>query len=476
MKLVSVGCLALTGLLILAIPLSAQPAGGTTDKHADLRKQADTAYRERNFTRTVELTSQVLSENAQDPVALYLRGSARVEMGIASRDAKLIRVGVEDARKAISADGAKRTDFYLPYLYGMSHLTAIEGDKSHAEMAVQVATEVAGRDNVLNSSKSNLFYQKALAYSKLEDYSEAAAALQATLELDAKHLAAHLALADVLARKGDVNDADAAFSKAVELFPQNALVFNNRGMFYQTQNRNEEAIAAFTQAIALDGNHVPAHLNRGFTRLNTGDHAGAEGDFTRAIQLKPDNAPAYALRATAELLQHKTNEALQDYLKVIELRPSYPPARADIAFAYFFAGHYDTAAQAFEQALTLAPESKYLVPWRYASLSLAGQQAAANQAYGGIANKAAENRDWFDMLTLFFMGNLEERELLTSIDSKDASLRDAQLCEAYYFIGLKLQQQGQGDPSRYFRRAVQAQSKQLSAYRAAQLALERMQQ
>ena len=100
----------------------------------------------------------------------------------------------------------------------------------------------------------------------------------------------------------------------------------------------------------------------------------------------------------------------------------------------------------------------------------------ANQVYAEIATKAPEKRDWFDTLTLFFMEKIDERELLTSIDSKDAALRDAQLCEAYYFVGLKLQQQGQGDPSRYFRRALQAQAKQLSAYRAAQLALESMPQ
>lgn len=475
MKSVIAGCLTVLGLLSISPGLSAQPFdSGGGDPHAELRRQADSAYRQRNYQQTVDLTTQVLSQNPQDPVALYLRGSARVELGIAGSNGKLIRDGIEDARQAIQADETKRVEFYLPYLYGMSHLTSLEGEKSHAEMAVQVATKIAGREDVINSRKSNLLYQKALAQSKLEEYSAAADTLRTTLELSPNHLAAHMALADVLARNGDVNDAEAAFTKAVEMFPQNALVFNNRGMFYQTQNRNRDAIADFSQAIALNNNHLQAHLNRGFTRLNIGEHAAAETDFTRAIEIKPDHAPAYALRATSQLLQNKVSEALQDYLKVIELRPSYPPARADIAFGYFFAGHYDTAAQAFQQALTLAPNSKYLIPWRYASMSLAGQQNAANQEYGNIASKPAEQRDWFDQLTLFFMGQIDERQLLTSIDSKDANMRDAQLCEAYYFVGLKLQQQGQGDPARYFRRAVQSQSKQLSAYRAAQLALDRM--
>ncbi|MCA9073397.1 MAG: tetratricopeptide repeat protein [Planctomycetaceae bacterium] len=477
MKLLITGCLTVLGLSTFSAISSAQPSGGgERDRHAELRRQADSAYRQRNFQQTVELTSQVLSQNPQDPIALYLRGSARVELGIASSDGNLIREGIEDARQAIQADSTNRVEFYLPYLYGMSHLTALEGNTSHAEMAVRVATDIAGREGVLTSSKSNLLYQKALAQSKLEKFADAAETLRATLEIAPNHLAAHMALADVLARNGDVGDAEAAFTKAIEQFPQNPLVFNNRGMFYQTQNRNADAIADFTSAIELDANHLQAHLNRGFTRLNIGEHAAAQGDFTRAIEISPDHAPAYALRATSQLLQNKVTEALQDYLKVIELRPSYPPARADIAFGYFFAGHYETAGQAFQQALTLNPNAKYLVPWRYASMSLAGQQNAANQEYADISGKPADQRDWFDQLTLFFMGKLEERELLTAIDSTDAGMRDAQLCEAYYFMGLKLQQQGQGDPARYFRNALQSQSKQLSAYRAAQLALNRMQQ
>ncbi len=454
-------------------PASASP--GASD-HAQLKRDADAAYRKRDFAATVRLTSQVLADAPTDAVALYLRGSARVEQGIAAEDAKLVREGVDDARRAIQANRAKNPNFYLPYLYGMAHLTALEGDKSHAETAVAVATKVAARPGLAAGPKSNILYQRAVAHSKLEDYRSAADDFRQTLVLAPDHLAASMALADVLARGGEIQAAGEAYTAAVERFPDNPLVYNNRGTFYQSQKRHADAIADFTRSLELNPRQIEAALNRGFARLSNGDYPDAQADFAHVIEMQPDHAPARSLLATSELLQDNIQGALQDYLKVIELRPSYAPARADIGFAYFFARHYDTAAQAFEQALTLAPESRYLVPWRYAALSLAGHQEAANQAYRSIAEKPADNRDWFDLLTLFFMGELQEPDLLASIDSQNTDLRDAQLCEAYYFIGLRLQKDGQGDPARYFHRAVESRSTQLSAYRAATIELNRIRQ
>jgi len=471
--------LPLAGALLLASMLPAQglsqpPTAGSSSSLEQLKRDADAAYRSRDFAEAVRLTTQVLDQSPNDAVAHYLRGSARVEQGIAGGDPKLIRDGIDDARLAIQADGAKNVNFYLPYLYGMSHLTALEGETNHAETAVTVATKVASRPGIADASKSNILYQRGLAHAKLGDYSSAADDLRQTLQLDPNHLAAGMALGDALFRGGEMQPAEEAYTAAVGRFPDNPLVFNNRGMFYQSQQRHEEAIADFTKAIELNPNQLQTHLNRGFARLNSGDYPGAQADFTQAIQLQPDHAPAYSLRGTSKLLQSNIRDAMQDYLRVIELRPSHAPARADIAFAYFFAQHYDTAAQAFEQALLLDPESRYLIPWRYAALTLAERGESADQAYRSITEKPAEERDWFDLLTLYFMGQIEERDLMTSIEAEDASLRDAQLCEAYYFIGLRRQTDGQGDAALYFRRAVESRATQLSAYRAARIELDRI--
>lgn len=471
--------LIITATFASALPAqtpSASPPGQPASPLTQLKQETDAAYRAQDYAKTIELATQVLAEAPEDAAAFYLRGSARVEMGVASGDATLIREGVADARRAIKADQAKNVNFYLPYLYGMTHLTALEGETDHAETTLAVATELAARSGIANQSKSHVLYQRGLAHARLRHFAGAIDDFRQALTLDPQHLAASMALGDALFRNGEMEAAEETYTAAIERFPENPLVYNNRGMFYQSQQNHEQAAADFTKAIELAPNHLQAHLNRGFTRLNSNDYVGAQADFAKAIELQPNHAPAYSLRGTSLLLQNNVRDALTDYLKVIELRPAHAPARADMGFAYFFAQRYDTAAQAFEQALVLTPELRYLIPWRYAALTMAGRQDAANQAYRSIAEKPADERDWFDVLTLFFMGQIDERDLLASIEAEDTPLRDAQLCEAYFFIGLRLQKEGSGDAARYFQRAVESRATQLSAYRAAKLELARLQQ
>src|SRR5690606_7657720 len=146
-------CLRVACLAILAssAPAEAQTAtpsassASTGERHEELNNQADDAYRARDFATTISLASQVLTESPDDPVALYLRASARIEQGIARRDADLIRAGIEDARAAIRQDPSKNPDYYLPYLYGMSHLTGLEQNRAHAETAITTATQILQR-------------------------------------------------------------------------------------------------------------------------------------------------------------------------------------------------------------------------------------------------------------------------------------------------------------------------------------------
>lgn len=478
LKLIVQFCIVVAAVMLDASARGQQPTsppnGQPLDLNTQLKRDADAAYRRREFSAAVQLATQALSQTPGDAVALYLRGSARVELGIAGRDTGLIREGIEDARRAIQADRARNANFYLPYLYGMTHLTALEANRQHAQTAVTVATEVLGRTGLSVSSQSNILYQRALAHARLDEHRQAVDDFRRTLDLDAAHLAARLALAESLLRLGEAHSAEDEFSAAVAQFPDNPLVYNNRGMFYQSQQRHADAIADFTKALELSPDHLEARLNRGFTRLSSGDYPAAEADFERAVELQPDHAPAHSLLATSKLMQNDVRGAFDGYLKVIELRPSYGPARADIGFAYFFSRHYDTAAQAFEQALTLAPDSRFLVPWRYAALVMAGRTDEANQQYQSVAETPADRRDWFDQLTLFLMGKIDEEELLGAADVDNPTQRDAQLCEAYYFIGLRRQKDGQGDPARYFRRAVESRSTQLSAYRAATIELSRL--
>jgi tetratricopeptide (TPR) repeat protein len=469
-------CVRLACLVVVSVPVpvGAQTTSATSaaERREELKHQADDAYRTRDFETTITLTTRVLAETTEDPVALYLRASARIEQGIAHRDAAMIRSGVEDARAAIRHDPSKKADYYLPYLYGMSHLTRLEQNRAHAETAVNIAAQILQRSDLEQKIKANLLYQRGVARVQLQQNGDAAADFRAALELDPVHLASRMALSDALVATGDIDSAEQSLDAAVASFPSSPVVFNNRGMFHQSQGHTEQAIQDFTQAISLQEGYVQAYLNRGFTLVQSGDAQAAVGDFSMVLDREPNNASALSLRGTARLRAGDLNEAIADYTRAVELDPANATARADLGFAYFFTGDYQTAAAAFDQSLTLQPNNDFLKPWRYTALVRSGQEDHARSAYAELAGKPVEQQSWFDALTLLLMGNLTEEQLIGRVESRDARLKDAQICEAYYFIGVTKLNSDPEQAAQYFRRALRSQAKQLSAYQAAQIAVE----
>ncbi len=438
----------------------------------DLKKQADAAYRAGDFDRTVDLADQVLRSSTTDHVALYLRGSARVELGIIRRDQKLIRDGIADAREAIRIDGKSNVDYYLPYLYGMSNLTALEQKPAHAETALEVATRLMSLPSLRSAQKANLYYQRALIQLQLGKTAEADKDLASALAQDRKHLAAQLARCDLAAQSGNPDDALQKFNQAVATFPDNPLVLNNRGMFHQSHGRVKEAVADFDRAIQRDAGFVPAWTNRGFARLSSGDPAAAEQDLTRSLQLDPNQPAALSLRGTARLSRGNTATAIEDYRKVLSIDPNNPAALADLGFARFFAKDYSGALESFGEALQRDPTARFLNPWRAAALHAAGRASEAETLFRDVIGKPPAERDWFDVLTLFQLGQLTDNDLLNSITTGDATLKDAQQCESYYFIGLaRARQDLHEEAEGFYRQALQTRATHLSAYRGAQFAL-----
>ena len=271
--------------------------------HDQARNDSDQAYRKGEYQKTVDATTKIVGENPLDHVAFYLRGSARIELGIQKSDAATVRAGIADAREAIRLKQINNANYYLPYLYGMANLAGLENKKAHAEQASKTADDVLTRTPSLkNEDKSNILYQKALANVALEDLKTAIASYKQAVELTPKHMGARVGLADTLAASGQNEAALAAYTAAVDTFPAMPLVFNNRGMFYQHTNRLDDALVDFTQALSLDPKYITAYTNRGFVLMLQGRHEEAENDYTESLKLDAAQPPVLALRAGSKHL------------------------------------------------------------------------------------------------------------------------------------------------------------------------------
>jgi lipoprotein NlpI len=84
----------------------------------------------------------------------------------------------------------------------------------------------------------------------------------------------------------------------------------------------DRAIADYTEAIQLDPNYARAYLNRGIARLAKGDLENAIADFGDVIRLDPKDATAHYNRGRASLYRGVGNTALADLSRAAELDPT----------------------------------------------------------------------------------------------------------------------------------------------------------
>ena len=92
------------------------------------------------------------------------------------------------------------------------------------------------------------------------------------------------------ARLGQTKLALDDFNRAVQLFPEYAAVYNNRGSLLLALNLPREAVRDFNRAVTLAPGYAAAYNNRAGALFRLGQHADAVRDFTKAIQLMPTSA------------------------------------------------------------------------------------------------------------------------------------------------------------------------------------------
>ena len=118
--------------------------------------------------------------------------------------------------------------------------------------------------------------------------------------------------------KGSGNSI-ADYSKAIELAPDSADVYYNRGDAYDEMGEYGKAIADYNKAIELDPNHTLAYYNRGCAYGEIGAYDKAIADYNKAIELNPNDALAYYNRGLAYREKGEVPKVVSDLEKCIGL-------------------------------------------------------------------------------------------------------------------------------------------------------------
>jgi tetratricopeptide (TPR) repeat protein len=155
-----------------------------------------------------------------------------------------------------------------------------------------------------------------------------------------------------------MSDLKIDFREAIELDPDAAVVYHNRGSAYSDKKDYDRAIADYTQAIELDPNGAVIYNNRGLAYSCKKDYDRTIADCTRAIELDPDAAVVYHNRGNAYSNKKDYDRAIADYTQAIELDPNYARAYKVRGWAYKKKGNKAQAQKDDNRAVELDPSLK----------------------------------------------------------------------------------------------------------------------
>ena len=151
-------------------------------------------------------------------------------------------------------------------------------------------------------------------------------------------------------------DAIAAYNLALQIQPDLADTWNNRGVVLTRMQRYPEAIASYEQATTLRPTYPDAWNNRGVVLLELQKYEEAIGCYEQAIQAKPDYADAWNNRGVAFSKMQEYEQAVISYNQALQIKNDYTDAWNNRGVALSKLQKYEAAIDSYDNAAKIRPD------------------------------------------------------------------------------------------------------------------------
>ncbi|MBL8163114.1 MAG: tetratricopeptide repeat protein [Anaerolineae bacterium] len=127
------------------------------------------------------------------------------------------------------------------------------------------------------------------------------------------------------------------YTRALQLDPDSATIYNDRGVAYYQLGEGQRGVADLQRAIDLDPLYVKPLENLGDIARREQEFDAALEYYNRALELG-DNAVIYNKRGVTYVRQGLYDEAIADFSTAIELVPDFGQAYGNRGFTYYQKG------------------------------------------------------------------------------------------------------------------------------------------
>jgi tetratricopeptide (TPR) repeat protein len=198
---------------------------------------------------------------------------------------------------------------------------------------------------------------------------------------------------------GMFGNAAKIIDNAIEINPQYADAWNNKGAALAEQGNYDEAIKSFDKALDINPQYADAWNNKGLAFVNQKNYDEAIKSFDKALDINPQYARVWYNRGAVLGNQKNYDEAIKSFDKALDINPQYAGAWYNRGNALLNQRNYDEAIKSFNRALVITGKNKEALPLVEKSLELDPNNTAALHTKGIIFlnyNNYIEAEKWFD--------------------------------------------------------------------------------
>ncbi|MFA5515328.1 MAG: XrtA/PEP-CTERM system TPR-repeat protein PrsT [Desulfuromonadales bacterium] len=236
-------------------------------------------------------------------------------------------------------------------LQGVIH--TVRGNYAEAANSLQKVSE--GKPDLLTS------YMLGMSFYKLGQLEMAVNQFQRFLDHRPQAVQPRLILSAILLQQDRIDDAIDGLRLVLRHDRKNAVAHSTLGSAYLRKGLLDQAMAAFDKAIELDPQLLEAHYKKGLFSQSRGDLAAAEENILAAIALAPELPDLRLLLARNYLQREKFSQAISTLEEGLTGKQSDALLYNYLAAAYFAEKKNEQAVASLQKAKELKPD--YLTPY-----------------------------------------------------------------------------------------------------------------
>jgi Zn-dependent membrane protease YugP/Flp pilus assembly protein TadD len=184
-------------------------------------------------------------------------------------------------------------------------------------------------------------------------------------------------LGDQLVEQGELAEAIAAYTKALEQPPHFVQAYANRAAVYLRTGQLDEALADVEKALRLAPDSADAYLLRGLVHFNRKELDAALADYDEAARRGKNAGLIHHHRGDVWLLKDDLVQAIECYTRALAEGAPRAATLGGRGTAYLFQGDYDRAVADLDEALALEPSDGIAYNNRGTALLRRGDYARA---------------------------------------------------------------------------------------------------